>query len=86
MSIQENINKVEELTSIINKHLVGGKLSFDSNHILYILNENYSGFGGVRVSLDKGKINALVILIRKLDELYNIEFGWSSHHVELQSI
>lgn len=85
MSVQENIAKVSHLIDIVENHLVGGKLSMDS-HINYIFHDSYSGLDGIRVSLEKGKINGLTLLINKLDELYNTEFGWSSHHTKLESL
>lgn len=83
--IQSNISKVNELTSIVENHPLGGSLSIIIN-VTYIFHEDHCGLHGIRVSLDKGKIHALTTLINKLDEIYNSEFSWSSHHTDLKSL
>jgi len=84
-SIQDNLSRLSQLNLILEDHLVGGTLKEDT-HLTYIFVEPYGGLNGVRVYLEKGKINAMELLIKKLDELYNKEFGWSSNHTVLSSL
>ena len=84
-SIQDNLSRLSQLNSILEDHLVGGTLKEDT-HLTYIFVEPYGGLNGVRVYLEKGKINAMEVLIEKLDELYNKEFSWSSNHTVLSSL
>lgn len=86
MSIKSNIKEAQRLTLIAKEHLIGGKLNFTKDHVLFVFHCSHEGLNGVRVSLEKGKINALMLLLNKLDFLYNKEFGWSSHHTTLKSI
>lgn len=86
MTIQENIKIIEKLSLIARKHLIGGRLQIDADYILFTFHCAHEGLDGVRVSLAKGKINALELLIAKLDKLYNREFGWSTNHTVLDSL
>ena len=78
MSVQANIAKVEELEIIVNQHLVGGDFSYTGSHVQIIFFDTWSGLHGAQVNLEKGKINALSLLIKKLDELYNASNAWKS--------
>ena len=86
MNVIENIAKVKELEEVANSHLCGGTFSYIDGKVRVVFNENYCGLHGIQVSLTKGKINALLLLINKMDELYNKEFGWSSFHKTLKSV
>ena len=76
MSIKANIEKVAALEAVINEHQVGGNLEFNSTHVVYIFFDTWCELNGVQVSLAKGKINALELLISKLDELYERSVAW----------
>lgn len=82
MTILKNIETLARLEKIVNNHLCGGTFSYEDGKAKIIFFQTFSGLGGVQVSLGKGKINALEILIKKLDELYNEEFAWSKNHVD----
>ena len=84
--IQENLRKLEELESLLESHLVGGVYRYTRTHLMITFFDNWSGLNGAQVSLARGKINALELLLRKLDELYNDENQWSSNHTPLKSI
>jgi len=85
MTILKNIETVKRLEEIAKNHLCGGKFSYENGKARIIFFQPFSGLGGVQVSLRKGKSNALEILIKKLDELYNKEFSWSKHHFDIKS-
>jgi len=85
-TVQENIKRLGELEAIVEKHLIGGKFKYNPTHALIIAFDLWSGFNGVQVSLDKGKINALEIMINKLDELYNADNHWRSNFKPIKSI
>ena len=84
--IKENLDCVKSLQETLRGHIVGGTDEISSTHITRIFFENWQGLGGIRVSLDKGKINALRLMIGRLDDLYNAENKFSSHHTPLKSI
>lgn len=85
-SIQRNMAELSNLQSVLDSHLVGGKLTSDDSQLTYMFHETYGGLSGVRVCLSKGKINAYKLLIQKLDRFYNEEFSWSSSHKVLTSL
>ena len=85
MTILKNIETLKRMEKIANNHLCGGNFSYEGGKAKIIFFQTFAGLGGVQVSLEKGKINALEILIKKLDELYNSEFAWSKHHVDVES-
>ena len=85
-TVQENIKKMVELESIVKGHLVGGKMEYTGTHVRVIFVDIWSGLNGVQVSLDGGKINALEILLCKLDSLYNVENHWSNHFKPIKSL
>lgn len=86
MNVRENIKQVEALAEVAKNHLSGGVLSFEDGKVKFLFHYKLCGLGGVQVCLSKGKINALTILINRLDELYNKEFGWSSNYSPLVSL
>ena len=86
MTILENIETVKRLEKIVNNHLCGGKFSYENGKARIVFFQTFSGLNGVQLSLEKGKINALEILIKRLDKLYNNEFAWSKHHRDIKSI
>lgn len=86
MSVQDNVKRVEQLTEIAKNHLSGGKLFFEDGKVKFFFHYQLCGLGGVQVCLAKGKINALTLLIKRLDELYNKEFGWTSNFEPLASL
>ncbi len=85
MSVQENIKKLEELYEILLSHPIGGTLSTHT-HAEYVFTEPHLGLGGVQVHLGIGKIKAVEKLISKLDDIYNQENSWSSHHTYINSL
>ena len=86
MTILENIETVKRLEKIVNNHLCGGKFSYENGKARIVFFQTFSGLNGVQLSLEKVKINALEILIKRLDKLYNNEFAWSKHHRDIKSI
>ncbi len=68
---------------VCQKYITAAKNQGGKAKIIFF--QTFAGLGGVQVSLEKGKINALEILIKKLDDIYNSEFAWSKHHVDVES-
>jgi len=85
-SIQDNLKRVSELETIVSKHSVGGDFEYTPTHVRVLFHDTWAGLNGCQVSLDKGKINALGLLIEKLDKLYNSSQQWRSSFQPIKSI
>lgn len=68
---KERLAEVSNLEKEISGHMMTVRFNEKRDHYIVALPKNSLGLDLVRVSKEKGKANALKLLLAKLEELYN---------------
>ena len=85
-NVLKNIKEVKFLEKITDNHLIGGKLSFETDKYIFIFNSQVFEFGGIQSRIFTTKKAALKILIEKLDKYYNKLHAHMNFHKDLNSM
>lgn len=85
-NVQENKQLKSKLENLADEHILGVNLDINERGYIAYFHCSHFQVDGIRCLVETSAREALIRLIRKLDDFYNRENGWSEFHTNIDTL